>query len=79
MKDKYNERGNEVKTHKEVNTKDLVYRGVSTDTQYFSLAKARARQGKHPLYYRGVIYTTWPASHETAKLVWVEPWVQQQT
>jgi len=35
-------RGNEVHstpTHKEVDTKDLVYRGVSKETEYFSIAK----------------------------------------
>ena len=42
--------------HKEVNTNDLVYRGVSNNTYYFRLAKARARQGKRELYYRGVAY-----------------------
>ena len=37
-------RGNEVHstpTHKEVDTKDLVYRGVSRETKFFSIAKAR--------------------------------------
>ena len=42
--------------HKEVNTNDLVYRGVSNNTYYYRLAKARARQGKRELYYRGVAY-----------------------
>jgi len=35
-------RGNEVHstpTHKEVDTKDLVYRGVSKETEFFSIAK----------------------------------------
>ena len=52
-------RGNEVTqspTHKEVDTNDLVYRGVSNNTYYYKLAKARARQGKRELYYRGVAY-----------------------
>jgi len=52
-------RGNEVHstpTHKEVDTNDLVYRGVSNNTYYYRLAKARARQGKRELYYRGVAY-----------------------
>jgi|TARA_R110000744_G_scaffold40214_1_gene91204 hypothetical protein len=48
---------NSTQTHKEVNTKDLVYRGVSKDTEYFSIAKARCRKGRNnPLYYRGVTY-----------------------
>ena len=44
--------------HKEVNTNDLVYRGVSTNTQYWNLAKIRASHTnrKSPLYYRGVAY-----------------------
>ena len=42
--------------HKEVDTNDLVYRGVSNNTYYYRLAKARARQGKRELYYRGVAY-----------------------
>lgn len=57
-------RGKEVDstpTHKEVDTKDLVYRGVSKETEYFSIAKARCytqkRRGRNnPLYYRGVTY-----------------------
>ena len=48
-------------THKEVDTKDLVYRGVSKETKFFSIAKARCytqkRRGRNnPLYYRGVTY-----------------------
>ena len=43
-------------THKEVDSNDLVYRGVSNNTYYYRLAKARARQGKRELYYRGVAY-----------------------
>ena len=54
-------RGNEVTqspTHKEVDSNDLVYRGVSTNTQYWNLAKVRASHTnrKSPLYYRGVAY-----------------------
>ena len=59
MVDKKMYRGNEVDstpTHKEVDTSDLVYRGVSNNTYYYRLAKARARQGKRELYYRGVAY-----------------------
>ena len=60
MVDKKMYRGNEVDstpTHKEVDTNELVYRGVSKDTEYFSVAKARCRKGRNnPLYYRGVTY-----------------------
>ena len=54
-------RGNEVTqspTHKEVDTNDLVYRGVSANTNYFDLAKVRASHvnRKSPLFYRGVAY-----------------------
>ena len=57
-------RGKEVDstpTHKEVDTNKLVYRGVSKETEYFSIAKARCytqkRRGRtNPLYYRGVTY-----------------------
>ena len=57
-------RGKEVDstpTHKEVDTNELVYRGVSKETEFFSIAKARCytqkRRGRNnPLYYRGVVY-----------------------
>ena len=44
--------------HKEVNNNDLVYRGVSANTNYFDLAKVRASHvnRKSPLFYRGVAY-----------------------
>lgn len=45
-------------THKEVDNNDLVYRGVSANTNYFDLAKVRASHSnrKSPLFYRGVAY-----------------------
>ena len=45
-------------THKEVDNNDLVYRGVSANTNYFDLAKVIARHvnRKSPLFYRGVAY-----------------------
>ena len=45
-------------THKEVDNNDLVYRGVSANTNYFDLAKVRASHvnSKSPLFYRGVEY-----------------------
>ena len=45
-------------THKEVDNNDLVYRGVSANTNYFDLAKVRASHmnRKSPLFYRGVAY-----------------------
>lgn len=49
---------NETVEHNEIDTKQLVYRGVSANTNYFDLAKVRASHSnrKSPLFYRGVVY-----------------------
>ena len=49
---------NETVEHNEIDTKQLVYRGVGVNTSYFDLAKVRASHAKKksPLYYRGVVY-----------------------
>ena len=61
MVDKKIYRGQEVSetpTHNEIDTNQLVYRGVSNDTSYYDLARVRAsnRKRRSSLYYRGVVY-----------------------
>jgi hypothetical protein len=49
---------NETVEHNEIDTNQLVYRGVGVNTSYFDLARVRAShmKKKSPLYYRGVVY-----------------------
>ena len=39
---------------KNIDTDDLVYRGVSKDTTYYSLAKIRSSQKKRKLFHSGL-------------------------
>ena len=43
-------------THKEVDNNDLVYRGVSANTNYFEKVRASHVNRKSPLFYRGGAY-----------------------
>ena len=61
MVDKKIYRGQEVNEptkHNDIDTNQLVYRGVGVNTSYFDLARVRASHMKKKslLYYRGVVY-----------------------